>query len=225
MPNLMAVPTYFPRRINQYVPAMQYSADVNYNGETRVNFGAPAAANATAVATGVSINTAGQSDLSAVNQLADPFGRNITVVASGAASGTFTVNGWDYLGQPVAEQFTLNGSTPVVGNKCFKAFNYAAFQAAAGVTVNIGTGVKLGLPFKALRCAYEIANGVAAAAGTLQAPSLIDPATLTTSDPRGAYTPTTTLNGANIISGIFNMANDVNTTNHGGLHGLQHAAA
>jgi hypothetical protein len=59
----------------------------------------------------------------------------------------------------------------------------------------------------------------------LQAASLIDPATLTTSDPRGAYTTTTTMNGANIISGVFNMANDVNTVNHGGLHGLQHAAA
>ena len=45
MPNLMAMPTNFPRRINIYVPAMAYSADVNYNGETRVNFGAPPAAN------------------------------------------------------------------------------------------------------------------------------------------------------------------------------------
>jgi hypothetical protein len=225
MPNLEAVPTNFQRRINNYVPAMQYSADVNYNGETRVNFGAPPAANATVVATGVSINTAGQADLSASTALVDPFGRNLTVVASGAASGTFVVNGWDYLGQPVAEQFTLNGATPVVGNKCFKSFNYATFQAAAGVTVNIGTGVKLGLPYKALRAAYEIGNGVSVAAGTLQAASLIDPATLTTSDPRGAYTTTTTMNGANIISGVFNMANDVNTVNHGGLHGLQHAAA
>jgi hypothetical protein len=225
MPNLEAVPTNFQRRINNYVPAMQYSADVNYNGETRVNFGAPPAANATGVSSAVSINTAGQFDLSGVTALVDPFGRNLTVVASGAASGTFVVNGWDYLGQPVAEQFTLNGATPVVGNKCFKSFNYATFQAAAGVTVNIGTGVKLGLPYKALRAAYEIGNGVSVAAGTLQAASLIDPATLTTSDPRGAYTTTTTMNGANIISGVFNMANDVNTVNHGGLHGLQHAAA
>ena len=225
MPNLEAVPTNFQRRINNYVPAMQYSADVNYNGETRVNFGAPPASNPTVVATGVSINTAGQADLSASTALVDPFGRNITVVASGPASGTFTVNGWDYLGQPVAEQFTLNGVTPVAGNKCFKSFNYASFQAAAAVTVNIGSGTKLGLPFKALRAAYEVANGVAVAAGSLQAANLIDPATLTTGEPRGAYTPTTTMNGANIISGIFNMANDVNTANHGGLHGLQHAAA
>jgi hypothetical protein len=87
MPNLEAVPTNFPRRINKYVPAMQYSADVNYNGETRVNFGAPAAAAANAVANGVSINTAGhERSQCCERQLAEPFGRNITVVASGAAA-------------------------------------------------------------------------------------------------------------------------------------------
>ena len=32
-----------------YVPAMAYSADVNYNGETRVNFGAPLAAVTTSI--------------------------------------------------------------------------------------------------------------------------------------------------------------------------------
>ena len=97
--------------------------------------------------------------------------------------------------------------------------------AAAGTTLNIGTGVKLGLPYKAMRCVYEIGNGVVAAAGTLQAPSLVDPATNVTTDPRGAYTTTTTMNGANIISAAFNMVNDVNTANNGGLHGLRQAAA
>jgi hypothetical protein len=136
-----------------------------------------------------------------------------------------TVFGWDYIGQPIAESFTLNGTTPVVGNKCFKSFNYATFGATAGTTINIGTGVKLGLPYKSIRCAYEIANGVVAAAGTLQAPSLVDPQTNATTDPRGAYTTTTTMNGTNIISAVFDMVNDVNTANHGGLHGLQQAAA
>ncbi len=225
MPNLEAVPTNFQRRINNYVPAMQYSADVNYNGETRVNFGAPAAAVANSIANALSINAAGTSDLSAVTALPEPFGRTLVVVASGAATSNVTVNGYDYLGQPVAESFTLNGATPVVGNKAFKSFNNVSFGATAGTTVNIGTGAKLGLPYKALRVAYEVANGVAVAAGTLQAPSLVDPQLSTSSDPRGAYTPTTALNGANVISGIFNMANDVNTANHGGLHGLQHAAA
>src|SRR4051794_326939 len=225
MPNLMANATNFPRRINNYVPAMQYSADVNYNGETRVSFGAPLAAVANGIANAVSINAAGTADLSGVAALPELYGRSITVVASGAATSNVTVNGFDYLGQPVSESFTLNGATPVAGNKCFKSFVNATFGATAATTINIGTGAKLGLPYKTLRAVYEIANGALVAAGTLQAPSLVDPATVTTTDPRGAYTPTTALNGVNIITGVFNMANDVNTANHGGLHGIQHAAA
>jgi hypothetical protein len=225
MPNLMANATNFPRRINNYVPGMQYSADVNYNGETRVSFGAPLAAVANSIANGVSIATAGTADLSGVAAFPELYGRNVTVVASGAATSNVTVNGFDYLGQPIAESFTLTGATPVVGNKCFKSFVNATFGATGATTINIGTGVKLGLPYKTLRVVYEIANGALVAAGTLQAPSLVDPATSTTTDPRGAYTPTTTLNGVNIISVAANMANDVNTANHGGLHGLQHAAA
>ena len=49
MANVMTNPTNFPRRINAYVPGMMYSSDVNYNGLTRVSFGAPAAAVTTAI--------------------------------------------------------------------------------------------------------------------------------------------------------------------------------
>ncbi len=224
MPNLMATATNFPRRISMYVPAMQYSADVNYNGETRVNFGAPAAASATAVLNAGSVAAGTQIDLSGVVATPDPYGRNITVVAGAAMSTTIVVYGFDYLGQGVAEGFTMNGTTPVVGNKAFKSFSYVTYTATA-TTLSIGLGVKLGLPYKSIRCVYEIANGLLVAAGTLQAPSLVDPATLSSLDPRGLYTTTTTMNGANLINAAFNMLNDVNTSNHGGLHGIQHAAA
>ena len=224
MPNVMAIGTNFPRRINNYVSAMAYSSDVNYNGATRVNFGAPLAANATQLLNAVSVAAGASLDLSAVPAIADPFGRNIVLVAGGAMATAAIVYGWDYLGQPIAEQFTMNGATPVIGNKCFKALNYVSYTATA-TTLSIGTGVKLGLPYKTLRVGYEIGNGVVAAAGTLQAPSLVDPQTNVTTDPRGAYTTTTTMNGANIISASCDCVNDVNTSNHGGLHGLQQAAA
>ena len=224
MPNLMATATNFPRRISMYVPAMQYSADVNYNGETRVNFGAPAAASATAVLNAASINSGIQLDLSGVVATPDPYGRNLIVSATSAMSSNIVVYGFDYLGQGVAEGFTMNGTTPVVGNKAFKSFSYVTYTATA-TALNIGLGVKLGLPYKSIRVVYEIANGLLVAAGTLQAPSLVDPATLASLDPRGLYTTTTTMNGANIITAAFNMLNDVNTSNHGGLHGIQHAAA
>ena len=224
MPNLMANATNFPRRINNYVPAMAYSADVNYNGETRVNFGAPLAGSGTNILNAGNMTGVSQIDLSGVAAIPDAYGRNVQIVAGAANATPAIVFGWDYLGQPIAESLTLNGTTPVVGNKAFKAFNYVQFTAAA-TTLSIGTGVKLGLPYKAIRCVYEVGNGVVAAAGTLQAPSLVDPATNVTTDPRGTYTTTTTMNGANIISAAFNMVNDVNTANNGGLHGLRQAAA
>jgi hypothetical protein len=220
----MANATNFPRRINMYCPSMAYSADVNYNGETRVNFGAPLAAVTNSILNAGSMTGVTQIDLSGVAAIPDAYGRNIQIAASGANSTAAIVYGWDYLGQPIAESLTLNGATPVVGVKAFKAFNYVGITAAA-TTLSIGTGVKLGLPYKAIRCVYEIGNGVVAAAGTLVGPSLVDPATNVTTDPRGTYTTTTTMNGANIISAAFNMVNDVNTANNGGLHGLRQAAA
>lgn len=207
-----------------YVPAMAYSADVNFNGETRVNFGAPAAANATYIVSGQSIAANNTNfDVSSIVAVPDTYGRNVQVVASGAATSTVTINGWDYLGQPISETLTLNGATPVLGNKAFKYFNFLAWTLTAGTTINVGLGAKLGLPYKAIRAIYEIGNGALAAAGTLQAPSVTDPQTATTTDPRGMYTTTTTMNGTNIISGVFNMLNDVNTANNGGLHGLRAA--
>jgi len=220
----MANATNFPRRINTYVPAMAYSADVNYNGETRVNFGAPAAAATNDILSATNIGTLTQIDLSGVAAIAAPYGRNISVNLNAAGVIAVVVNGWDYLGQPIAESFTTAGATPVVGNKAFKSFSNATFPATA-VQLSINSGSKLGLPYKSIRAVYEVANGVLAAAGTLQAPSLVDPATATTTDPRGMYTPTTALNGANIISAAFNMLNDVNTSNNGGLHGIRQAAA
>jgi hypothetical protein len=225
MPNLMANATNFPRRINNYVPAMQYSADVNYNGETRVNFGTPLDRRSTSSRTQSAYRNSRSSDLSGVPAQNAPYGRTISVTASGAATSNVTVYGWDYLGQPMAESFTLNGATSVFGYKCFKSFSYVTFGATAATTINIGNGPKLGLPYTAIRAVYEIGNGILQTAGALQAPSQQDPLTLTSTDPRGAYTPTTSCNGVNLITAVFNMVNDVNTANHGGLHGIQHAAA
>ena len=91
MPNVMTNPTFFPRRINNYVPAMMYSSDVNWNGVTRVSFGAPAAANATAIVNAQSIAVALSVDLTGATPIVETYGRTISVVASGAATSTLTV--------------------------------------------------------------------------------------------------------------------------------------
>lgn len=222
MPNVMLNPTNFPRRINAYVPGMQYSSDVNWNGMTRVSFGAPAASVTTGIINVQSIATVATLDLSGIAVAPEPYGRNVTYVASGAATSTVTLLGQDYLGQLITETKTLNGATPVLGTKAFKSFISATWTVTAATTISVGWGASLGLPYRALRAAYEVANGALAAAGTLIAAVLTDPQTATTGDPRGLYTPTTALNGTNVISGVFEFANDINSSGNGGLHGIRH---
>ena len=224
MANIMAVRTFFPRRISQYCPAMQYASEVNYNGVSRVTFGSPTAANATLL---VNAGTPGAGVvLPGANMLLggvipDPYGRVLQIVASGANATVAIIDGWDYLGQPMTENLTLNGSTLVVGNKAFKYIRQLTLPAAAG-TVNLGSSTRLGLPYKALRVEWETADQVLAAAGTLTAASLVDPQTATTTDPRGSYAPTTTPDGVKVITAAFDFMNDVNAAGNGGLHGLAH---
>lgn len=217
--------TFFPRRLSQYCPAMQYSAAVNYNGVTRVLFGAPLLAdplyflNAQSVNVGLVVSAASMLNAATIP---DPYGRTLQFVASGANATVGVVDGWDYLVQPMSENFTFNGATPVLGQKAFKYIKQMTFLTAAGVTVNVGLGARLGLPYKAIKAEWETADQVLAAAGTLAAPVLTDPATATTGDPRGLYTPTTALNGVKVITAAFDFINDVNAANNGGLHGIAH---
>jgi hypothetical protein len=224
MPNVMSNMTTTFRFANSYCPAMQYAADVNYNGGTRVNFGAPAANNATLVVNAASVAAAGVVDLTGVAFIVEPYGRTVNVVLSGAGTGTATLRGYDYLGQPISENFTLAGATPVAGKKAFKSFGSLTVPTVGAVTLNLGTGPGLGLPYKALRVQFETANGVAVAAGTLTAPVLTDPQTATTGDPRGTYAPTTAFDGTTNITAVFDMANDVNAAGNGGLLGIKHYA-
>ena len=115
--------SFFPRRLSQYVKAMRYHADINMgNGITRVSFGSPVVASATAILSAQSINTAGSTTtlLLANNTLDGTWGRCLQYVASGAATSTVTVDGFDYLNQPMTETITLNGASIVNGLKAFK---------------------------------------------------------------------------------------------------------
>lgn len=217
------VASFRNRRYNTYVPACGYAADVIHSNAHLVDFGTPIAAVATGILNAQSIAAAG-STTTFVSDTADaPFGRNITVVASGVATSNVTVSGRDYLGQPMTESFTLNGATPVVGNKAFKWVDSISYGATAATTINVGFGGKLGLPYRMSAVTAEIGNGASAAVGTLAAPSLVDPQTSTTNDPRGVYTPTTALNGSNRIVAKFMPYQVLNANGNGGLFGLAHA--
>ena len=217
--------TFYNRRYNAYVPAMGYAADVIHAGPHRVDFGTPAVADAAGILAAQSIATAGSTTTFLSDEADAPFGRNVTVVASGVATSAVTVTGKDYLGQPMTESFTLNGTTPVVGVKAFYWIDTVTFGATAATTVNVGFGAKFGLPYRMQAAIMETVDGDDAAAGTFVAGVLTDPQTATTVDPRGTYVPTTTPNGSKELGAIFIPNGDVNSSGNGGLHGIAHYSA
>jgi len=197
-----------------------YSAAVALHGPTRISFGAVIAVSTNNILNAQNVNVAGSVSMNFSGNT--PYGKCIQLAASGASTAVIVCAGMDYLGQRMVENITLNGVTPVFSNKAFRYLMAVTWPAMAGLTLSIGNSAKLGLPYKAMRCAWEQADQVAAAAGTLVQPSLVDPQTAITLDPRGTYTPTTVPNGSRIITAAFDFFNDVNAAGNGGLHGLPH---
>lgn len=75
--------------------------------------------------------------------------KNITVKGTAAnMAGTVTVNGRDINGNDISEDFTLSGTSSLTGNKAFASVSSIILPAktTAGDTVDVGWGVKLGLP-------------------------------------------------------------------------------
>ncbi|MCI0557533.1 MAG: hypothetical protein MN733_03480 [Nitrososphaera sp.] len=222
-------PDYFPQGINCYVPKMKYASDVRGPvHKLRVDWGAPVIADADGILDNQSIATAGETATFAATYTVakmTPYGRNLTVVASGAATSNVTVYGEDYLGQPMAESFTLNGTTPVNGQKAFKRVLRVTFGATAATTIDLGWGDVLGLPFVTMAVEREFADNVLQSAGTFAAPIFTDPQTLTTDDPRGTYNPTVTLDGVVHLEADIVVTDFVNSAGNGGLHGIRHVVA
>lgn len=186
---------FFPRRINDHVPDMQYAADVRFGGLGTIVIPAPAAADADAIADALA------GDVLAVTpvdyEMDAKFGRNVGVTASVAtgANATVIVRGKDYLGQPMVETITVtnaNGTTQQVGKKAFKWIDSLEIGVATtGATFDVGTGNVLGLPYKSQKLISELVNKeVPGNAG-----AIVDGLTtggtqsVTSDDPRGTYAP------------------------------------
>lgn len=224
-------PDFFPELVNQYVPAMGYAADVVHSGQGVVDFGTPALADTDGLLDGVdttatsgTITVTGNANLGVIGREADAtYGRNVTVTGAGAGAKVLTIKGRDYLGQPMAETITCTAGNGA-GVKAFKFVDEIALGAVAGdADSDFGWGDVLGLPYKTVTVLQEEADGVnEGTLGTLVTPTLTDPATATTGDPRGTYNPQTTLDGSvNVkIHAIFSRT--VNASGNGGLHGIQH---
>jgi hypothetical protein len=227
---------YRPRRMNMYVASCGYAADVIHAGPFEVVFGPMAVASATNILSGQSIASATNTS-TLLQDNTDPvntsftadfpngpgFGRCLQFVASGASTSVVTVRGRDYLGQPMTEAVTLNGATPVIGVKAFKWIDNIAWTATSATTMNVGTTDKLGLPYRMQNVTLEMLDGARVSTlGTFVGPSYTDPATATTTDPRGTYDPNSTLTGSAILSAVFLPNSKVNSNGNGGLYGLPH---
>lgn len=159
-------PDYLPKGFNRYVSGAAYVGDVHRGQTVIVNLGAPATLSADGIYNNLSIDTAGtftsfETTYDAVNGLSGRYGRNVTMVASGPATSTVRVRGYDWLGQAMSELFTLNGTTTVQGVKAFKYISAVVVVTTTNATtIDVGWGNHLGLPFKALDMARCYEDGV-----------------------------------------------------------------
>jgi hypothetical protein len=219
---------YFPRNISQYVPLMEFAADV-INGQCLVNLGAPIAIDLDGIWDGVtadaSINTYTSADFKStfgasnvtgnVGEIDAIYGRALTCTGSTGSDHVLVISGRDYLGQAMSETFTLNGTTPDVGNKAFKFVDTMVIQAgAASDTCDVGWNDKLGVPY-AMESMASFREDTVVTSPTVVA-SVTTTATTSTGDTRGTVIPASSTDGSNVHEAFFN----VNTDN---MHGVVQA--
>lgn len=151
---------------NMYVPKMQYSGALVHGRTTVFSLGSPAAVDNDIIDTDIDADaTVGTETTQSNYSLDGTYGRTLTMNANAdpGAGGIVDVYGLDYLNQPMVERFTfVSGSTAVLyGKKAFKTVQKTKIVGAAAnaTTYDLGTGWRLGLPFKGdLQWAKE--NGV-----------------------------------------------------------------
>lgn len=144
----------FHTGINNYVPGMQYSAALAHSAPTEFNLGSPAAVSANVIQAATAANAAALTTVAATYTSDARYGRSVNLAISGNPGNSHVVDviGFDYLGQPMIERFTgASGVTAILyGKKCFYKVTSTKIitPSSNAVTFNLGTGLRLGLPFK-----------------------------------------------------------------------------
>lgn len=132
--------------------------------------------------------------------------RNLQLISSNAGdtTQTATIRGFDEYGEAVTETKTMNGTVSVTGLKAFKTVASITFSAALAGNLTVGTGTRLGLPFR-----MRIGDLITVKAdNAVEVPTTItvaDTATPTgaTGDIRGTVAPSTAMNGTVQYSMLF----------------------
>lgn len=141
--------------INNYVPAMSYASNLALGAPTEFSLGTPAAVSANVIAAATAADAVAGTRVDYTYTTDGRYGRTLRLTPSGnpGNSAAIDVFGRDYLGQPMVERFTgASGATAILyGKKAFKTVDYTKIVTAASnaVTWAIGTGFRLGLPYKA----------------------------------------------------------------------------
>lgn len=145
---------------NVYVPAMQFADAAVLSSDQQYSLGSPAASTDNLLFSTLAANTVALTTTDTVNVVPPyrtdaRYGRTMIYTISGdpgAAGSTIELRGWDYLRQPMRERVTCaNGGTGIFyGNKAFAWVQAVRIitQSTNAVTWKIGTGTRLGLPYK-----------------------------------------------------------------------------
>ena len=152
-----------------------------------------------------------------------PYGAALSVVASASSTSKIVIKGFDYLGQPVTEEVTLNGTTAVNGVKCFKYVERIEIPASTAVTITITRKLQLGLPYRTTQILAETRDGEKVTTATLVAPTSTK-STATSTDPRGIFN-LGSYSAAKRVVAVLVASDEVFTINgkeEGGLFGLPH---
>lgn len=128
--------------------------------------------------------------------------RCVTIAAAGANTATYRITGYDVYGQPMTALLAAPSTSTVATTKAFKSvISVTNANATAGTNgLTVGFNDKLGIPVAVPNVAYILSvkwnSTLASDAGTFVAADATAPATQSTTDVRGCYTPSSAADGA-----------------------------
>lgn len=153
------------------------------------------------------------------------FGAALSLKGSAAITDVAKITGYDYMGQKIYEEITLNGTTAVEGKKAFKYIQQIIIDATSAATVIVSRSLKLGLPYRTAKVVAETRDGVASTTGELVVP-VNTTQTATTGDPRGLFNLKTYASVAHVVAVLLVSPEifELDGKEVGGLFGIPHFA-
>jgi hypothetical protein len=171
---------------------------------------------------GTSVRRIVRADGTSVLQLDCPRAVSVSLVVGGTARA-YTISGYDYYGQPMSEVITSVAAATTNGKKAFYQITSVSGAGASVTAVTVGTTQLIGLPVRVTDGSYICHVGWNSAftldTGTLDVAATV-PATTTTGDVRGTFTPSSAPDGIKrLVIGIMLPAIAVgpNSTRTGAL--------